>query len=134
VTIHPQLAPRSSRLGAIPPLPLLLHRCVVGMLYLLIKLTSCLPGSSVSIVYGYGLDDRAIEVRSPTEARGFSSSLYVQTSSGAHPTYYPVGTEGPFPGAKARPGRDTDHSSHLMPRSRMSRSYIFSSPKRLHCV
>jgi hypothetical protein len=28
-------------------------------------------GSSVSIVSGYGLDDRAIEVRSPAEAKGF---------------------------------------------------------------
>jgi hypothetical protein len=29
------------------------------------------PGSSVNIVYDYGLDDRAIEVRYPAEARGF---------------------------------------------------------------
>jgi hypothetical protein len=29
------------------------------------------PGSSVSIVSGYGLDDRAIKVRSPAEAKGF---------------------------------------------------------------
>jgi hypothetical protein len=29
------------------------------------------PGSSVSILSGYGLDDRAIEVRSPAEANGF---------------------------------------------------------------
>jgi hypothetical protein len=29
------------------------------------------PGSSVSIVSGYGLDDRAIEVRSPAQAKGF---------------------------------------------------------------
>jgi hypothetical protein len=28
-------------------------------------------GSSVSIVSGYGLDDRAIEVRSPAEEKGF---------------------------------------------------------------
>jgi hypothetical protein len=28
-------------------------------------------GRSVSIVSGYGLDDRAIEVRSPAEAKGF---------------------------------------------------------------
>jgi hypothetical protein len=30
---------------------------------------SCDPGSSVSIESGYGLGDRAIEVRSPTEAK-----------------------------------------------------------------
>jgi hypothetical protein len=29
------------------------------------------PGSSVSIVSGYGLDDRAIEVQSPAEAKFF---------------------------------------------------------------
>jgi hypothetical protein len=28
----------------------------------------------------------------------------------AHPTFYPMGTGGPFPGGKARPGRDADHS------------------------
>jgi hypothetical protein len=28
-------------------------------------------GSSVSIVFDYGLDDRAVEVRSPAEAKGF---------------------------------------------------------------
>jgi hypothetical protein len=31
----------------------------------------CEPDSSVSIVFGYGLGDRAIKVRSPTEAKGF---------------------------------------------------------------
>jgi hypothetical protein len=34
-----------------------------------------------------------------------------------------MGTGGSFPGAKVRPGRDTNHSPHLVPRSRMSRSY-----------
>jgi hypothetical protein len=29
------------------------------------------PGTSVSIVSGYGQDDRAMEVRSPAEAKGF---------------------------------------------------------------
>jgi hypothetical protein len=29
------------------------------------------PGSSVSIMSGYGLDDRAIEVRSPAQDKGF---------------------------------------------------------------
>jgi hypothetical protein len=66
-------------------------------------------GSSGSIVSDYGLDDWAIEVRSPTGA-DFSSSPCVQTGSGAHPASYPMGTGGSFPGGKARPGRDTDHS------------------------
>jgi hypothetical protein len=34
-------------------------------------------GSSVSIVPGYGLEDRAIEVRSPAEAKDFTCSLCV---------------------------------------------------------
>jgi hypothetical protein len=42
-----------------------------------------------------------------------------------------MGTEGPFPGAKAQPERDADHSPPSSARSRMSRSYISSSPKRL---
>jgi hypothetical protein len=49
-------------------------------------------------------------VRSPTEAEDFSSSLCIQTSSGAHPASYPMGTGGSFPGGKARPRRDADHS------------------------
>jgi hypothetical protein len=55
-------------------------------------------------VSDYVLDNRAIEVRSPAEGKGFSSSLCVQTGS------CPMGTGGPFPGAKAWPWRDTDHS------------------------
>jgi hypothetical protein len=66
--------------------------------------------SSVSIASDYGLDDRAIGVRSPAGAKDFSSSVCVQTGSGAHPTSCTMGTEGPFPGGKARPGRDADHS------------------------
>jgi hypothetical protein len=67
-------------------------------------------GSSVSIVSGYGLDDRAIGVRSPAGAKDFSSILCVQTCSGAHPASCRMGTGGPFPGGKARSGRDADHS------------------------
>jgi hypothetical protein len=61
-------------------------------------------------VSGYGLDDRAIGVRSPAGAKDFSSNLRVQTGSGAHPVFYTMGTGGPIPGGKARPGRDADHS------------------------
>jgi hypothetical protein len=66
--------------------------------------------SSGSIVSDYGLDDRAIGVQSPAGAEDFSSSLCVQTGSGAHPASCTVGTGGPFPGGKARPGRVADHS------------------------
>jgi hypothetical protein len=46
------------------------------------------------------------------------------------PTQPPVQwvSGGPFPGGKARPERDADHSPHLVPSSRMSRSYISSTP------
>jgi hypothetical protein len=49
-------------------------------------------------------------VRSPTEAEDFSSTLCVQTGSGAHPASYTMGTGGSFPGGKGQPGRDADHS------------------------
>jgi hypothetical protein len=73
-------------------------------------LSCCEPVSSVSIVSGYGMDDRAIEVQSPAEARDFSSNLCVQTDSGAHQSSCTMGTGGPSPGGKARPGGDADHS------------------------
>jgi hypothetical protein len=66
--------------------------------------------SSGNIVCDYGLDDRAIGVRSPAAAKDFFSSLFIQTGSGAHPDSCTMGTGGPFPGAKARPGRDADYS------------------------
>jgi hypothetical protein len=66
-------------------------------------------------VSDYGLDDRAIGVRSP--AKAFSFILCVQTGSGVHPASCPMGIEGPFSGGKARLGRDADHSPHLVPRS-----------------
>jgi hypothetical protein len=65
-------------------------------------------GSSVSIVSDSGLGNRG-----SIPGRGksiFSSSLCVQTGSGVHPASCPKGPGGPFPGAKARPGRDADHS------------------------
>jgi hypothetical protein len=57
----------------------------------------------------YGLDDRAIEVRSSAGAKIFPLS-FVQTGPGAHPASCTMGTGGAFPGAKARPGRDADHA------------------------
>jgi hypothetical protein len=58
-------------------------------------------GSSVTIVSGYGLDDRVIEVRSPAEARDFSTILCVQTGCGAHPASCTMGTGGLSPGYSA---------------------------------
>jgi hypothetical protein len=81
------------------------------------------PGSSVSIVSGYWLDDRAMEVRSPAET---ADSLCVPTGSEAHPASCTMGI-----GGKARPGVTLTTHPHLVQRSRMSRSYISSPPNRL---
>jgi hypothetical protein len=82
----------------------------------------------VSVVSGCGLDDRAIEVRSPAEAKDFSSSLCVQTGSEAHPAFCTMGTGGPFPGVKRGRGVTLTTHSHLVLRSRMSRSCTSSPP------
>jgi hypothetical protein len=68
-------------------------------------------------VSDYGLDDRAIGVRSPEGAKDFSSNLCVQTGSEAHLASCPMGSGGPFPGGKARPGREANHLPTLVPRS-----------------
>jgi hypothetical protein len=63
----------------------------------------------------------------------FLRYLPAETSSEAHPASYAMGTGGPFPGVKTRPGRDADHSPHLVLRSKLSRSCTSSSlPCRLH--
>jgi hypothetical protein len=46
-------------------------------------------------------------IRSPAEAKNSSSSLYVKTGCDIHPE---MGIGGAFPGSKARPGRDANHS------------------------
>jgi hypothetical protein len=71
----------------------------------------------VSIVFDYEVDDMAIGVRSPAGANDFSSSLCVQTGYGAHPASYPL------PGAKRSRGVTLTTHLHLVPLSRMSKSY-----------
>jgi hypothetical protein len=84
--------------------------------------------SSGSIVSDYGLDDRAIGVRSTAGEKDFSSSLCVQTGSGAHPASCTMGTAGPFPGAKARPRRDADHSPLSSAEVVNEEPYLLSPP------
>jgi hypothetical protein len=50
---------------------------------------------------GYGLDDRGSTVRFPAWTRNFSLHHRVQNGSGAHPSSYPMGNRGSFPGGKA---------------------------------
>jgi hypothetical protein len=73
-------------------------------------------------VSAYGVDDRAVWVRSLAEGKDFSSGFCVQIGSGAHPASCPMGSVGLLPGGKARPSRDADHSPQLVSRSKMSRS------------
>jgi hypothetical protein len=77
--------------------------------------------------------DWEIVVRSTAKTRDLSSSLCVQTDSEAHPASYPMDTGGPFLGVK-RPMIVADHSPHLVPRSRMSRSYNPPPPTPSWCV
>jgi hypothetical protein len=56
--------------------------------------------SSVGIETSYGLDDRGVGVRVPVGSRIFPSPNR-QTGSEVHPTFYPMGTGGSFPGGKA---------------------------------
>jgi hypothetical protein len=65
-------------------------------------------------------------VRSPAEAKGFSSSLCAQKNSEADPASYPVGTVGPSWVKRGRGVSLTTHP-HLVPKSRMSRSYRSST-------
>jgi hypothetical protein len=88
-------------------------------------------GSSVSIVSGYGLDDRAIDVRSPAETKGFLSVATV-AGSGAHPASCTMGTGGPFPGGKAQSGREADHSPPSSAEVENEQELYLLSPKRLH--
>jgi hypothetical protein len=57
--------------------------------------------SSVGIALGYGLDNRGSRFPFPAVAGIFSLYNRVQNGSGAHPTSYPMGTRGYFPGGKA---------------------------------
>jgi hypothetical protein len=92
------------------------------------------PDSSVSRVSDYGLDDRAIKVRSPAEATDFSTSLCVQTGSGAHPASCTIDTGVPSPGVKSSRCVTLTAHPHVVQRSRMSKSYMSSPPKRLRGV
>jgi hypothetical protein len=86
------------------------------------------PGSSGSIVSGYGLDYRG-SISGRGERIFLLASVSIPTLG---PTQSPVQwvPGDPFPRVKARPGRDADHSPHLVPGSRMSRSCTSSPPKR----
>jgi hypothetical protein len=67
------------------------------------------PGSSVSTVSGYGIDDRAIEVRSRQRQRIFPLTPVSRPALG--PTQTPEQwVPGVLSPGQARPGRDANHS------------------------
>jgi hypothetical protein len=80
-------------------------------------------------VSDYGLDDRAIGVRSPGGAKDFSSILCVQTGFEAHLASCTMGPGVLSPGAKRGRGVTVTTHPHLVPKSRMSRSYYLLSPQ-----
>jgi len=74
-------------------------------------------------VSDYRPDNRVTGVRFTAETKDFSSSLCVETGSGAH-LAYPMGTAG-----KARTERDPDYSSHLVSRPEFWLEYGTGSGK-----
>jgi hypothetical protein len=141
LTTHPHLAPRLRMSRSYTSSPASASMACSGTGFVVLsstfgypKVKDHEPGSSGSIVSDYGLDDRAIEVRSPAGAKYFSSILCVQTSSGAHPASCSMGTGVLSPGVKRGRGVMLTTHPHLVPRSRMSKSYTSSPPKRLNGV
>jgi hypothetical protein len=86
------------------------------------------------VVSGYGLDDRVIEVRSPAEEKGCPLTSVSRPALG--PTQAPVqSVPGVLcPGLKRGRGVTLTTHPHLVPRSRISRGYTSSPPKRLRGV
>jgi hypothetical protein len=114
-----------------------LYLVCVGQIYMcfccsvwIVYVTS--QGSSVSIVCDCGLDDRPNGVRSSAGTKDFSSNLCVQTDFGAHPASCAMVPGVLSPGAKRGRGVTLTTHPHIVPRSRMSRSYASSFPKCHH--
>jgi hypothetical protein len=70
-----------------------------------------LSGRSLGYIYIHAITTyHVMYLISVDTSYSYSTQKSVQTGSGAHPASCKMGTEGPFPGGKARPERDADHS------------------------
>jgi hypothetical protein len=85
-------------------------KCITVVTYFQVLLYYLQPGSSVSIESGCRLEDQVIKVRSPAEAKGFFLQSLCPDRLWGSPSLLYSWYGGPFPGAKAQPGCDTDHS------------------------
>jgi hypothetical protein len=107
-------------------------KIVLQQLYLFYLFTVYL-GASVAQYTGSVY--RAIGVRSPAEAKSnFTLSSVSRPDLGPTQPPVPWVQRALSPGLKRGRGVTLTTHPHLVPRSRMSRSYTFSPPKRLHGV
>jgi hypothetical protein len=99
---------------------------IISRLFMMLQIFHGNLNSSVSIVPAWTTARSRFDTRQMQT--DFSSRRCIHIGSGAHPASCSMGTGGSFPGRKERPGHDADPSPRLVPRSGMSRSYIFSAP------
>jgi hypothetical protein len=85
-------------------------------------------GTSVSVMFDYGLDDRSIGVRSPAGAKDFFLYPPCPDRLWCPPSLLSSGYRSPFPGRKARPERDADHSPPSRAKVWMIWSHTSSPP------
>jgi hypothetical protein len=76
----------------------------------------------------HSIKNTAVHTRRFWTSKDFSSNFCVQTGSEAHPASCPMDTGDPFHGAKRGRGVTLTTHLHLVPRSRMSKSYTTSLP------
>jgi hypothetical protein len=101
-------------------------KIVIKLIFLMLVL-KCEPGISVSIMSGYGLNDRSIKVRPPAEAKGFFSVASVSRPAlGPTPVQWVPGVLSS--GLKHGQGVTLTTHPYLVSRSRMSRSCTSSPP------
>jgi hypothetical protein len=108
--------------------------CILNNIVQTLSCQIMYPGAGVAQSVSWLTTDWTTGVRSPTEAEDVSSSLCLQTGSGAHPASCSMGTGGPFPRVKRGRGVMLTNHPHRVPRLSMSRNYTSSHHMCLHGV